>query len=222
MASTSKKRKWNETYQQYGFTKFSQDGLDAAQCIHCSTVLVNCSLKPAKLSHHQSNLHPNIELTEEDLEAKRKRFDKQDRGEEEGAYDRQELIKPCAEIMVRNVLGDKAKREISKISLSNITVRRMIDDMAADMCNQVSQEIRASEFRACLQLDESTDIANQSQLIAFVRYEKEKKVKEEFLFCELLTTTTTAEEVKKLITFSRRMGCRGCSSSTFALMERQP
>ncbi|KAG0714326.1 Protein ZBED8 [Chionoecetes opilio] len=65
MASTSKKRKWNETYQQYGFTKFSRDGLDAAQCIHCSTVLANCSLKPAKLSHHQSNLHPNIELTEE-------------------------------------------------------------------------------------------------------------------------------------------------------------
>ncbi|KAG0703947.1 hypothetical protein GWK47_024767 [Chionoecetes opilio] len=49
---------------------------DAAKCIHCSTVLANCSLKPAKLSHHQSNLHPNIELTEEDLEAKRKRFDK--------------------------------------------------------------------------------------------------------------------------------------------------
>ncbi|KAG0715857.1 hypothetical protein GWK47_010994 [Chionoecetes opilio] len=45
MASTSKKRKWNETYQQYGFTKFSRDGLDAAQCIHCSTVLANCSLK---------------------------------------------------------------------------------------------------------------------------------------------------------------------------------
>ncbi|QQP53813.1 Protein ZBED8-like [Caligus rogercresseyi] len=226
MASTSKKRKWNETYQQYGFTKFSQDGLDAAQCIHCSTVLANCSLKPAKLSHHQSNLHPNIELTEEDLEAKRKRFDKQGTlptygfqpeskpmvqasfevalkiAERKKAHTiGEELIKPCAEIMVRNVLGDKAKREISKISLSNNTVRRRIDDMAADVCNQVCQEIRASEFRASLQLDESTDIANQSQLIAFVRYEKEKKVKEEFLFCELLTTTTTAEEVKKLVDY---------------------
>ncbi|KAG0724265.1 Protein ZBED8 [Chionoecetes opilio] len=199
MASTSKKRKWNETYQQYGFTKFSRDGLDAAQCIHCSTVLANCSLKPAKLSHHQSNLHPNIELTEEDLEAKRKRFDKQGTlptygfqpeskpmvqasfevalkiAERKKAHTiGEELIKPCAEIMVRNVLGDKAKREISKISLSNNTVRRRIDDMAADVCNQVCQEIRASAFRASLQLDESTDIANQSQLIAFVRYEKEE------------------------------------------------
>ncbi|QQP31356.1 Uncharacterized protein FKW44_024932 [Caligus rogercresseyi] len=117
MASTSKKRKWNETYQQYGFTKFSRDGLDAAQCIHCSTVLANCSLKPAKLSHHQSNLHPNIELTDEDLEAKRKCFDKQVAlkiAKRKKAHTiGEELIKPCAEIMVRNVLGDKAKREIS-------------------------------------------------------------------------------------------------------------
>lgn len=113
----------------------------------------------------------------------------------------EELIKPCAEIMVRNVLENKAKREISKISLSNNTVRRKINDMTADVCNQVCQKIRASAFRASLQLDESTDIANQSQLIAFVRYEKEKKAKEKFLFCELLTTTTTAEEVKKLVDY---------------------
>ncbi|QQP52582.1 Hypothetical protein FKW44_004772 [Caligus rogercresseyi] len=39
MASTSKKRKWNETYQQYGFTKFSRGGLESAQYIHSSTVL---------------------------------------------------------------------------------------------------------------------------------------------------------------------------------------
>ncbi|KAG0725041.1 Protein ZBED8 [Chionoecetes opilio] len=103
--------------------------------------------------------------------------------------------------MVRNVLGDKAKREISKISLSNNTVRRRIDDMAADVCNQVCQEIRASAFRASLQLDESTDLANQSQLIAFVRYEKEKKVKGGVPFLRAPDYTTTAEEVKKLVDY---------------------
>ncbi|QQP54558.1 Protein ZBED8-like [Caligus rogercresseyi] len=185
MASTSKKRKWNETYQQYGFTRFSRDEMDAAQCIHCSNVLANFSLKPAKLSHHQSNLHPNIELTEEDLEAKRKRFDKQvalNIAERKKAHTiGEELIKPCAEIMVRNILGDKVKREISKISLSNNTVRRRIGDIAVDMCNQVYQAIRATD--------------------RLVRYEKEKKVNEEFHFCELLTTTTTAEEIKKLVDY---------------------
>ncbi|KAG0729890.1 hypothetical protein GWK47_029397 [Chionoecetes opilio] len=45
----AKKRKWNETYQQYGFTQILADGLDGLQCIHCSTVLANCSLKPGEV-----------------------------------------------------------------------------------------------------------------------------------------------------------------------------
>ena len=48
-----------------------------------------------------------------------------------------------------------------------------------------------------IQLDESTDVFNYSQLICFVY--KEKKVEEEFLFCQPLPKTTTAKDIFKLV-----------------------
>lgn len=50
-----------------------------------------------------------------------------------------------------------------------------------------------------IQLDESTDGSFCSQLMAFVRYEKEKEVVEEFLFCNPLKTTAKAIDVFNLV-----------------------
>ncbi|GBP07464.1 Zinc finger BED domain-containing protein 5 [Eumeta japonica] len=44
------------------------------------------------------------------------------------------------------------------------------------------------------QLDESTDVASCSQLLMFTRYIKDD-VKEEYLFCKSLPTTTRGEDV---------------------------
>ena len=51
-----------------------------------------------------------------------------------------------------------------------------------------------------MQLDESTDCAQYSQLLVFVRYMYECDIKEEFLFCEPLVTTTKATDVLDLVT----------------------
>ena len=48
-------------------------------------------------------------------------------------------------------------------------------------------DFKASPLKISLQLDQSTHISNYSQLICFVCYIKEKKVGEEFLFCEPLS-----------------------------------
>ena len=39
-------------------------------------------------------------------------------------------------------------------------------------------------------MDESTYVTHMSQLMVFVRYIVNKSIKEEFLFCETITTTT--------------------------------
>ena len=44
-------------------------------------------------------------------------------------------------------------------------------------------DLKESTYPFSLQLDESTDEANCSQLLVFIRYLKGTTVKEEFLFC---------------------------------------
>ena len=221
----SKIRKWSDSYLSFGFTKVIRNGQDCAQCLHCSVVMANASLRPSKLKNHCDKKHPQKSNENIDtLPAKRVRYDQKGTlprlgfsPEEkpalqcsyEVAYQiakckkphtiNEELIKPCAEKMVVIMLGPGAKKKIQHLSLSNNTIRRRIDDMATDVCQQVCSEIKQSIFQASLQLDESTDTTLDCHLIAFARYEKNKKKKEEFLFCNTMLATTTAADIKAIV-----------------------
>lgn len=50
-----------------------------------------------------------------------------------------------------------------------------------------------------LQLDESTDVFNMSQMIVYGRYIKDGDIKDEFLFCKTLQTMTKADDVLRLV-----------------------
>ena len=71
--------------------------------------------------------------------------------------------------------------------------------MSEDISQQIIADDKASLIKASLLLDESTDVSLCSQLLIFVRYVKEKKVVEEFLFCEPLKTTTKAVDVFNIV-----------------------
>ena len=71
--------------------------------------------------------------------------------------------------------------------------------MAATVCQQVCSEIKQSTTQASIQLDESTNSTLESHLIAFARYKKDKKMKEEFFFSNTLSAATTAADVKALV-----------------------
>ena len=95
--------------------------------------------------------------------------------------------------------GEQHRRAIESIPLSNDSVRRRIVDIAKDILQWVA-EINASQCKFSMQLDESTDCAQCSHLLVYVRYLHENRIKEEFLFCEPLTTTTKAADVFDLVT----------------------
>jgi hypothetical protein len=111
----------------------------------------------------------------------------------------EDLIKPCALQMVEVVLGKQQRKQIAEIPLSNDVISSRILDMSADVLDQLMDELKKATLPFGFQLDESTDEAQCSQLLAFVRYATETCIKEEFLFCEPLLATTKAADVYQLI-----------------------
>ena len=66
--------------------------------------------------------------------------------------------------------------------------------MSEDVKKQVVNEIKASPMFS-FQIDESTDVSSCAQLLVFIRYIHSGDVKEEFLFCSELDTTTTSADI---------------------------
>jgi hypothetical protein len=96
------------------------------------------------------------------------------------------------------MLGKEAEVKLSQIPLSNDTISDRIEDMSKDILAQVVADLISSPAKFSLQLDETTDVSNLSQLVVFVRYVKDGVIKY-FLFCKPLTTTTKVADVKKLV-----------------------
>ena len=68
----------------------------------------------------------------------------------------------------------------------------MIEDMSNNIIEQLISRVLKSQYYS-LQLDESTDVSNNANLLAFIRYEFDNKIQEDLLFCQSLPTRTTAE-----------------------------
>ncbi|XP_040275822.1 protein ZBED8-like [Bufo bufo] len=225
---SSKKSKWSDEYVQYGFTCITErDGSQRPNCMICNAKLSNSSLAPAKLREHFLKLHgdgkyKNTTLAE--FKVRRTRFDEKASlpvlgfvpinkpiliASYEVAYliakqgkphtIGETLIKPAVLKMANIMLGKAAEVKLSQIPLSNNTISDRIEDMSKDILAQIVADLISSPAKFSLQVDETTDVSNLSQLAVFVRYVKDDVIKEEFLFCKPLTTTTKAADVKKLV-----------------------
>nr|KAF6360079.1 hypothetical protein mMyoMyo1_011037 [Myotis myotis] len=66
--------------------------------------------------------------------------------------------------------------------------------MSADILDQAIQEIKSALLPIfSIQLHESTDVANCSQLLVYLRYINDGDFKDEFLFCKPLGMTTARD-----------------------------
>ncbi|XP_015685817.1 protein ZBED8-like, partial [Protobothrops mucrosquamatus] len=221
-----KKRKYSEDFLQYGFTSIITAGIENPQCVICCEVLSAESMKPNILKCHFDSKHPSF--AGKDTNYFRSKADglKKARLDTGGKYHKQnvaaveasylvalriaramkphtiaeDLLLPAAKDIVRVMIGDEFVTKLSAISSSNDTVRRRTDDMSADILDQVIQEIKSAPLPIfSIQLDESTDVANCSQLLVYVRYINDGDFKDEFLFCKPLETTTTARDVFDIV-----------------------
>ncbi|XP_076325135.1 protein FAM200C-like isoform X1 [Tachypleus tridentatus] len=104
------------------------------------------------------------------------------------------LLKPCMMKAVNLILGEASAKKMQQVSLSNNTIQRCISKMSMDVKEQVLTEIKGSPLFS-FQLDKSTDVSSCPQLLVFVRYINSGDIKDEFLFCSALETTTKADDV---------------------------
>ena len=99
--------------------------------------------------------------------------------------------------------------------------------MWEDVKKQVVNEIKASPMFS-FQFDELTEVGSCAQLLVFVRYIHSGDIKEKFLFCsELNTTTTSADIMGKMKTFFEAHGlqwedvCGVCTDEAPAMLGSQ-
>lgn len=218
-------RKYSPDYLKYGFTFIGTEEEPVPQCVICFETLANESMKPSKLERHISTKHPEclskslsfFQNKRKELLSTRSNIEKISLGHENKKISivsyqlslliakkgvahttGENLILPAAKIISSNLFDEKATKQIGEIPLSNNTVKRRIDEMSANVKEQLITALQHSAIYS-LQLDESTDIADNANLLAFVRFELNGSVEEEMLFCKSLPTSTTSEEIFKCL-----------------------
>jgi hypothetical protein len=90
------------------------------------------------------------------------------------------LLLPAAKDMATSVLGEKVAKQLESIPLSNDTLSRRISDMASNVKEQLTENVKASKYYS-IQLGESTDVSNMAHL-TFIRFKDEESVKESYCF----------------------------------------
>ena len=84
-------------------------------------------------------------------------------------------------MLLKNVLGEEAAAKLKSVLLSNNTVKKRIEEESVDIADQVISGVKDSKYGFPIQLDESTDVTNNAQLLVYVRYTQENAVKTELL-----------------------------------------
>ena len=220
----SKKRLYHDSYLELGFTCLVKNGEEHPQCVICSKCLGSGSMKPFQLRQHLTKNHPELQNKTREYFALREKAVKRARLDATGNFQTQssaivkasyevafqvaktkkphtigeDLVKPCLLACTKLVLGESACEKMKQISLSNDTIRSRIADLAEDMQEQLLVKIRESPVFS-IQLDESTDVSNLSQLMVFVRYVHDRTIEEDFLFCQPVALTTKAADIMQLL-----------------------
>lgn len=215
-----KTRKYDKEYLKFGFSWTGDENEPIPLCVICFENLTNKSMKPSNLKRHFETNHNQykdkpIDFFEnklKDLNQSRKVMWGLTGGDNQKILEAsyrvslliakcsaaetigEILIKPAAKIMAEVMIGDRAKQTFDRVPLSNNTVHRRIIDMSNNVKQMLLSDISQSRYYA-LQVDEFTDIVNFANLMAFVRYEKNQEIHDDFLFCQPFLGHTTGEDI---------------------------
>ncbi|XP_058992471.1 zinc finger MYM-type protein 6 isoform X2 [Mustela lutreola] len=203
----------------------SKESSPRPQCVICGEILSTENMKPANLSHHLKTKHSELEnkpvdffeqkslemecqnsslkkclLVEKSLVKASYLIAFQIAASKKPFSIAEELIKPYLVEMCSEVLGSSAGDKMKTIPLSNNTIGHRIDELSADIEDQLIQKVRKSKWFA-LQVDESSEISNMTLLLCYIRFIDYdcSDIKEELLCCIEMPSQITGFEIFELI-----------------------
>ncbi|XP_003471114.2 zinc finger MYM-type protein 6 isoform X1 [Cavia porcellus] len=203
----------------------SKESLPRPQCVICREILPSENMKPANLSHHLKTKHSELkdkpldffEQKSLEMECQNSSLKKcllvekslvkasyliafQIAASKKPFFIAEELIKPYLVEMCSEVLGSSAGDKMKTIPLSNNTIGYRIDELSADIEDQLIQKVRESKWFA-LQIDESSEISAVTLLLCYIRFIDYdcNDIKEELLFCIDMPSQITGFEIFELI-----------------------
>uniref|UniRef100_A0A4W2EWA7 Zinc finger MYM-type containing 6 n=1 Tax=Bos indicus x Bos taurus TaxID=30522 RepID=A0A4W2EWA7_BOBOX len=203
----------------------SKESSPRPQCVICGEILSSENMKPANLSHHLKTKHSELEnkpvdffeekslemecqnsalkkclLVEKSLVKASYLIAFQIAASKKPFSIAEELIKPYLVEMCSEVLGSSAGDKMKTIPLSNNTIGHRIDELSADIEDQLIQKVRESKWFA-LQIDESSEISNTTLLLCYIRFIDYgcSDIKEELLCCIEIPSQMTGFEIFELI-----------------------
>ncbi|XP_073537700.1 SCAN domain-containing protein 3-like [Phyllobates terribilis] len=215
------KRKYNESYLNYGFIATGDSHAPSPLCLICGDRLSNEAMKPSKLVRHLQTKHPaSKDKPLEFFERKKREHEGQKQLLKATTSTNvsalrasflvanriakakkpftigEELILPAAKDICQELLGEAAVKKVAQVPLSASTVSRRINEIAEDIEVQLLERINASPWYA-IQVDESTDVDNKAMMLVYVRYIFQEDVHEDMLCALLLPANTTGAELFK-------------------------
>ena len=212
-------RQYSDSYISFGFTFTGDPTASISLCLVCRKELSNSAMVPTKLKRHLDTNHPTLKNKNTTyfrrlLESNKKEVNfvrrattisekalkVSSRVAEFIAKEKQphtlaeKVILPAYKIIIEEMIGPNAVKDVAKLPLSDNTIARRIEDMSVDIENNILEKVRIS-VRFALQVDESTDISGHAQLLANVRFIDGDAIRKNFLFCKRLRVNTTGEEI---------------------------
>ena len=222
VSDVKKNRLYNDSYLAIGFTWTGEEKCPLPLGIVCGKKLANTAMVPAKLKRHFNTNHSH--LSNKTVDYFRRLLDSQQKlrkvfkrkvtisdKAQEASYLVAELvakkmkshtiaesfIMPACKIIVRTMLGEEAECEVSKVPVSDNTINTRVDDLSNNISGILSEILQNNNF--ALQVDETTDITGKAQLLAFVRFENEGEIIENFLCCKELPETTKGHDIFNIL-----------------------
>ncbi|XP_067120060.1 zinc finger BED domain-containing protein 5-like [Centruroides vittatus] len=217
-----KRRKYDDSYLDFGFTSINENDKERPQCVLCMKVLAPECMLPSKLKRHLETNHSNFVGRPRDFFTKKLIELKQQKGSmfkhmsipnnallasykvayrvakcKKNHTVAEQLILPAAVDLVNIMIGESAGKLLSKVPLSNNTISRRIQHMGEDLNIQLIEKLKGSEFG--LQLDEATDNNKDAHLICYVRFLDGNSIVEDLLFCKSITGSTKAQDLFEIL-----------------------